>query len=94
MSAMWPLFWPGVGFVAAVLVALLLRTALKRGLRRRVRGRDGLAAVLQAVRGPSLLWVVVLGLYVAIEVASETERLGRRLSQQLALVLEVAIILS
>ena len=94
MSAMWPLFWPGVGFVAAVLAALLLRTALKRALRRRVRGRDGLAAVLQAVRGPSLLWVVVLGLYVAIEVASETERLGRRLSQQLALVLEVAIILS
>ena len=94
MSAMWPLFWPGVGFVAAVLAALLLRTALKRALRRRVRGRDGLAAVLQAVRGPSLLWVVVLGLYVAIEVASQTERLGRRLSQQLALVLEVAIILS
>ncbi|MBI2157047.1 MAG: mechanosensitive ion channel family protein [Candidatus Rokubacteria bacterium] len=94
MSAMWPLFWPGVGFMAAVLVALLLRSALKRALGRHVRGRDGLAAVLQAVRGPSLLWVVVLGLYVAIEVASETERLGRRLSQQLALVLEVAIILS
>ena len=94
MSAMWPFFWPGVAFVAAVLAALLLRSALERALGRRIRGRDGLAAVLQAVRGPSLLWVVVLGLYVAIEVASETERLGRRLSQQLALVLEVAIILS
>src|SRR5256886_13616815 len=41
-----------------------------------------------------MLWSIVLGLWVAIAIAGETERMSRRLSQQLGLVLEVAIILS
>src|SRR5438477_577820 len=47
-----------------------------------------------AIRLPSMLWSIVLGLWVAIAIAGETERMSRRLSQQLGLVLEVAIILS
>jgi len=46
------------------------------------------------VRVPSVLWSIVLGLWIAIDVASETEQLPRRLSQQFGLILEVAIILS
>src|SRR2546425_2266299 len=47
-----------------------------------------------AIRLPSVLWSVVLGLWVAVEFAGQTERLSRRLSEQLGLVLEVAVILS
>src|SRR5438034_7869296 len=55
---------------------------------------DGWASLAQAVRLPSMLWSIVLGLWIAIAIAGETERMSRRLSQQLGLVLEVAIILS
>lgn len=94
MAAMRQLLWPGLGFVVALVVVLILRWAVIAGLRRWARGAGALAAFLQAVRLPSLLWCGVLALYVTIEVASEAETLPRRLTQELAVVLQVAVILS
>jgi small-conductance mechanosensitive channel len=93
MSAMWRPFWPALAFVVATLTALALRSAALAALRR-WGGPDGLTAFVAAVRLPSLLWCVVLGLWVGLEVAGEFAHLPRRLSQQLGVVLQVAIILS
>src|SRR5712691_4576931 len=90
MNPMWRLVWPGVAFAATLLAALAVRAALERALRRRMRAPDALAAFLKAVHAPALLWAVVLALYVAIE-ASE---LPRRVTAQLELVFQVALILS
>ncbi|MBI4254705.1 MAG: mechanosensitive ion channel, partial [Candidatus Rokubacteria bacterium] len=94
MSAMWRFVWPGLAFVAATVVALLLRALLLSVIRRWARPPNGWASLAQAIRLPSILWAIVLGLWIAIEVAGQTERMARRLSQQLGLVLELAIILS
>ena len=91
---MWRFVWPGLAFVAATAVALLLRALLLSVIRRSARPSNGWASLAQAIRLPSILWAIVLGLWVAIEVAGQTERMARRLSQQLGLVLELAIILS
>ena len=91
---MWPLAGPALAFVAATLVALLLRAFLISVLDGRARSPNGGASLARAIRLPSVLWSVVLGLWVAVEFAGQTERLSRRLSEQLGLVLEVAVILS
>ena len=92
MRALWPrLFWPVVALVVVTIAALLFRNALILGFRRWTGQRateDSL--VLQAIRLPSLLWCVVLGLFVAIEMAE----LPPRLAVQIHAVLEAAIILS
>ena len=92
MHALWPrLFWPVVALVVVTVAALLFRNALILGFRRWTGQRateDSL--VLQAIRLPSLLWCVVLGLFVAIEMAE----LPPRLAVQIHAVLEAAIILS
>src|SRR5713226_1568746 len=90
MTPMWRLVWPGAAFAATLLAALAARAALERALRRRMRTPDALAAFLNAVHAPALLWSVVLAVYVAIE-ASE---LPRRVTAQLELVFQVALILS
>jgi len=90
----WDLLRPGLAFVAATVMALVLRAVLLSLLRRGARPPNGWASLGQAIRLPSMLWSIVLGLWVAIAIAGETERMSRRLSQQLGLVLEVAIILS
>ncbi len=94
MAAMRQLLWPGLGFVAALVAVLALRWAVITVVRRCARGPGALAAFLHAVRLPSLLWCGVLALYVTIEVASEAEMLPRRLSRELAVVLQAAVILS
>ena len=94
MFAMWRFVWPGLAFVAATVVALLLRALLLSVVRRWARPPNGWASLAQAIRLPSILWSLVLGLWVAIEVASEMERMPRRLSHPLGVVLEIAIILS
>jgi small-conductance mechanosensitive channel len=63
----------------------VLTTALRRWL-----GRDNVAAFLGAIRLPSILWCLVLGLFAAIELVE----LPRRLASQLQIVLEASIILS
>jgi small-conductance mechanosensitive channel len=93
MSAMWRLFWPAVALGLTGLAALGLRAVLL-SLLRRFSARPGVSAFGDAIRLPSMLWSLVLALWVAIEVASHLEQLPRRLSQQLNTVLEVAIILS
>jgi len=88
------LVWPALLFVAATVIALLVRALLLSGIRRWARAPNGWSSLAQAVRVPSILWSIVLGLWIAIDVAGETEQLPRRLSQQFGLILEVAIILS
>ena len=90
MSAVWPLVWPAVAFVVTVLAALAVRGLLGRALRRRTRAQGSLAAFLRAIRLPSLLWIAVLGLYIAIEVSD----LPRRLTADLETVFQAALILS
>jgi len=94
MSAMWRLFWPSVGFLLATLAALAVRWAVLALAKRWARPNGPVAALAEAVRVPSLVWCLVLGLYVAIDVASELERLPRRVSEQLAVILEVSVIIS
>src|SRR5437660_5306008 len=88
------LAWPTFAFVVAALLVLLLRTILLSLLRRWTGPPDGWGSLAQAIRLPSILWSIVLGLWVGTEVASQTERLPLRVSQQISLVLEVAVILS
>jgi small-conductance mechanosensitive channel len=94
MVAMWQLLWPGLTFVLAAALALALRGVLLSGLRRWGPQPDGPGAFARAIRIPSILWALVLALWAGIEVASETAHLPRRLSQQLGVLLEVAIVLS
>ena len=91
---MWSLAWPALAFVVVTLVALLLRALLLALLRRWAGSPNGWLSLAQAIRLPSVLWSVVLGLWGALVLASETERLSSRLFQSLGLVLEVAVILS
>jgi small-conductance mechanosensitive channel len=89
MPSMWQLFWPAVSFVGVSLSALLLRAALTRGLRRWL-GPGNVETFLRSIRLPSILWCLVFGLFVAIELVE----LPRRLGVQLRAVLEAAVILS
>jgi small-conductance mechanosensitive channel len=89
MLAMWPLFWPTVAFVGVSVSALLFRAALTSGLRRWL-GPANVELFLKTIRVPSILWCLVLGLFVGIEMVE----LPRRLSIQLHTILEAAIILS
>jgi small-conductance mechanosensitive channel len=90
MLAVWEFFWPAVAFVLVSATALAFRAALFIGFQRWTgRARDN-SVFLQSVRLPSMLWCLVLGLFVAIEVAE----MPRRVSIQVHTVLEAAIILS
>jgi small-conductance mechanosensitive channel len=88
------LAWPAFAFGVATLVALLLRAILLSLLRRWAGPPDGLGSLHQAIRLPSVLWSIVFGLWVGNEVARQTESLPQRVSQQVGLALEVAVILS
>jgi len=88
------LAWPTFASVVAALLVLLLRTILLSLLRRWTGPPDGWGSLAQAIRLPSILWSVVVGLWVGNEVASQTERLPLRVSQQISSLLEVAVILS
>jgi small-conductance mechanosensitive channel len=85
------LAWPAFAFGVATLVALLLRALLMSLLR---RWTDGWASLHQAVRVPSVLWSIVLGIWTGNEVARQTESLPQRLSHQVGMLLELAVILS
>lgn len=94
MSAMWRVFWPGLAFLVTLLAALGARSALFSLLRRWTRRDGAVRAFAGAVRVPSVLWCLVLALWIGIEVADQLEHLPRRLGTQLGMVLEVAVILS
>lgn len=90
MLAMWQFFWPVVAFVLVSATALIFRAALFIGFQRWAGHARADSVFLRSVRLPSILWCLVLGLFVAIEVAE----MPRRLSVQLHIVLEAAVILS
>jgi small-conductance mechanosensitive channel len=87
---MWQLFWPALAFLLVLSAALAFRTALFAGFARWSGRSIRDSHFLQAIRMPSALWCIVLALFVAIELAD----LPRRITSQLQVVLEVAIILS
>lgn len=91
MRAMWSrLFWPAAALIMVSIAALLFRHALVAAFRRWTGHTNEDSLFLQAVRVPSMLWCVVLGLFVALELAD----LPPRLASQIQIVLESAIILS
>src|SRR5882672_1856866 len=90
---MWQLFWPGVTALAVTVSALLFRAALVRALRQWLGPTNALHVLLGAVRFPSMLWCIVVGLFVAIQTV-DPALLPRRMAAQLNLVLEAAVILS
>lgn len=95
MAGMWHLvLGPAVAFVIVTVLGFVLRGLLRAGVRRWAGESNGATQLLRMLRVPSALWVLVLALYVAVEVADELERLPRRASQQLSLLLEAAIIVS
>ena len=80
-------FLPGLAFFIAVVASLAFRSAIFAGMKR-FGSADN--AFVRGLRLPSLLWCIVLGIAVAVEVAE----LPARLTRQLAVVLESAVILS
>src|SRR6266404_164685 len=68
MHAMWSrLFWPAVALVMVSVAALLFRHALFVAVRRWSGHRTTEDSLfLRAIRVPSMLWCIVLGLFVAI----------------------------
>ena len=95
MSALWgSLAWIGGAFVVALLAALVLRRIGLATLQRWRERPELLSAGADAIRGPSLWWCLVVGLYVANEVAEGFDLLPKRWHGTLGLVLETAIILS
>ena len=91
MHGMWSrLFWPAVALVMVTVAALLFRHALVVFFRRWTGHRPEDSLFLKSIRVPSMLWCIVLGLFVALEMADLPPRLGA----QIHVVLEAAIILS
>ena len=87
------LFWPGVTCLAVTVSALLFRAALVRALRQWLGPTNALHVLLAAVRFPSILWCIVVGLFVAIQTVDPL-LLPPRMAVQLNLILESAVILS
>jgi small-conductance mechanosensitive channel len=90
MALMWALLWPGVAFLVVLAAALAFRAALFAGFRHWSGRSTRESLFLQSIGVPSVLWCIVLALFVAIELAD----LPRRLASQVQAVLEAAIILS
>jgi small-conductance mechanosensitive channel len=84
------LFWPLLTFVGTVLLALVVRSLLLRAVRRWAAPGSAAAALADAIRLPSLLWSLVLGLYLAVEIAE----VPRRFAHPLGVALQVAVIAS
>jgi small-conductance mechanosensitive channel len=89
MLSMWPLLWPAVAFIVVSVIALVFRAVIMQGVRRWL-GAATVEVFLQAIRVPSILWCLVLGLYVAIEMVV----MPPRLTAQLHTILRAAVILS
>jgi hypothetical protein len=92
MTEIWPPMWPVLAFVTVTAVALALRAALLVGLRWWPGG--GPSVVRDAVRGPSLLWSVALGLLAANHVALEAILLPARWHARVEMLLEAVLVLS
>lgn len=84
------LLGPAAISVAVVIVALIFRHALFVGFRRWTGHTNENSLFLQATRVPSMLWCVVFGLFVMLEMAD----VPPRLAVQIQRVLEAAVIFS
>ena len=96
MNEMWSPVWPAIAFVGATTVALALRATILAGLRRWSGPGPGdiRAGVRAGIRGPSLLWCIVLGLLAANEVALDAIPLPARWYTGVQTVLETVLVLS
>src|SRR6058998_3201023 len=90
MPPMHHLLWPALRFAVALIAVLALRWAVMTVFNRWATGPGALAAFLQAIRLPSLLWCGVMAFYVTIE----ADVLPRRLTGELTTILQASIILS
>jgi small-conductance mechanosensitive channel len=87
-------FWPSLAFIAVTAAALGFRSVLFAGFRRWSGVGEAESAFLTALRVPSFLWSIVLGLFAAIQVADDSAQIPRRLAERFNVILEAAIILS
>jgi small-conductance mechanosensitive channel len=94
MAAMTKLIWPAIASAVAVVAALALRAILLSTMRRWSPREGGVQVFVDALRLPSLLWCVVVGLYVGIDAATEVSGFSTRFRHELSLVLQSAVILS
>jgi small-conductance mechanosensitive channel len=90
MARMWWLSWPALAFIITVAVGLTLRTALLAAARRWAQPGSALSALVESIRVPSVLWVLVLGLWAALEVSE----LERRFAHLMSLLLQSGVIIS
>ena len=81
----WRFLWPGIVHLGTTLIALGVRAMVLRLLERWL-GRERPSLLVAAIRVPSILWCIVLGFYVGIEVAD----FPRHLEDPLNLVLLAA----
>ena len=93
MSWLWPLGWTTAAFAAATLGALALRRVLLAA-RPRWASPEAVSATVGALRGPSLWWCVVVGLYVANEIAEDYALLPQRWHRLLVVGVNIAFVLS
>ncbi len=84
------LVWPVVIVLSATVLAFIVRTMMLGAVARWAPPGSALAALAEAIRLPSLLWSVVLGLWIALEISD----LPRRFAHPLGLGLQAAIIVS
>jgi small-conductance mechanosensitive channel len=89
----WLLFWPALAFVLATVAAFALRTVALVSLRR-WPSVSPVTAVTNAIRGPSLLWCVALGLYAANDVALGQSVLPAQWHARVAMLLHAIMVVS
>jgi small-conductance mechanosensitive channel len=90
---LWPLVWTCAAFAAATIGALTLRRVLLAAMPRWAPP-ETVSAAVGALRGPSLWWCVVIGLYVASEIVEDYAFLPRRWHRLLLTGVNVAFVLS
>jgi small-conductance mechanosensitive channel len=93
VSWLWPLVWTTAAFAAATVGALALRRVLLAA-RPRWASPEAVGAAVSALRGPSIWWCVVVGLYVANEIAEDYALLPRRWHRLLVVGVNVTFVLS
>src|SRR5262249_20379445 len=93
MIAPWPLVWLGLAGVAATGAALAARSVALVSLRPWL-GRSSVNSVVAAVQRPSVISCVLIGLYVANEVALDQSLLSVRWHDRGTTLLEAALVAS
>jgi small-conductance mechanosensitive channel len=90
MMGVWPLGSVMLAFVAATAAAFVLRAGVLLSLRRWPRSE----LLADAIRGPSALWCLAIGLYVANEVAADVAFLSERWHARAGMLLQALVVVS